>query len=168
MPVDPLYTIVTGVLLSLATAYFTSKFYVRRVRADLQKEFESRFNQRKWEAYREFGKLLRDITLSSKEGKTAKEQHKFIRRFYDFLPEVWLVASDRVTRAFLSWRSTSIQSQVTGSASPESLLNLFQILIEMRKDLGYEKTKLAPEELLGTFIDDVDWLLKQASGTAAP
>lgn len=152
-------TILSGIVIAVFTAYFTSRFYVHRAHADLQKEFESRLNSRKWEAYREFAELLRDIASGVNQGtNSAKQQTKWIQRFYKFLPEVWLVASDPVTNAFVQWRKTSLNAP-DDDASAQSLLDLFGILIEMRRDLGYDTTALTPELLLSTFINDVETLL---------
>jgi hypothetical protein len=38
----------------------------------------------------------------------------------------------------------------------EGLVILVQILIEMRKDLGYTESKLRPQDILATFVTDID------------
>ena len=81
-------SILPGVLVALTTAYFTSRFYVHHVRADLEREYASRFNERKWTAYRQFALLLKDVLLSTKAGRGNRDQNKHLRGFYEFLPEI--------------------------------------------------------------------------------
>lgn len=157
-----LITLVTGLGTAFATAFFTSRFYARQARADLEKEFESRFNERKWTAYQQFGTLLKDVLSSAKFGRTEKDKSRFLRSFYEFLPQVWLVASDDVVRAFLDWRR-SAAAATERDVSHEAIVELFDILVAMRRDLGYKETDLKPSELLGTFMDDVEHILVPAS-----
>jgi hypothetical protein len=145
-------TIVTGVLVALATAFFTSRFYVHQATTDLRNEYQRRFNEKKWDAYTGFAITVKDVLVSSKAGRLDRDQPKHITRLYEFMSELWLVGSDDVVKAVLGWRQTS-QGADPGK---ESLVKLAAILIAMRKDLGDTSTKIEPRDLLGTFINDVD------------
>jgi hypothetical protein len=141
-------TILTGVLVALATAFFTSRFYVHQATTDLRHEYQRRFNEKKWNVYTGFASTVRDVLVSTKAGRLDRDQPKQIARLYDFISELWLVGSDNVVRAVLIWRQTSDPKDV--------LVKLADILIEMRKDLGDTGTKIEPRDLLGTFVNDID------------
>lgn len=62
--------------------------------------------------------------------------------------------SDEVTRVFNRFRSITIAED---QADKISLMNdLMNIIIAMRKDLGYTTTSLSPIELLRIFVNDID------------
>ena len=146
--------------MALATAYFTSRFYVRQATADLQTEFERRFNDWKWQVYIGFAATLRDVLLATKDQRLEKHMGKFIRQIYEFISQLWIVGSDDVVRAVLKWRRSSQQLEGSGQDNAESLVSLAEILIAMRRDLGYTATNITARDVLSTFINDIDSVLK--------
>lgn len=145
-----------SIILALATAFFTSRFYAHQMRAELQKEFESRFNERKWEVYTGFADIVREVIRSGKSDRLQRDLPKLIDKLLQFTSGLWIVGSDEVVEAFTEWQrySRSVEGKETNPL--EGLAKLTDILIEMRKDLGYKSSKIRSEDLLATFITDVD------------
>ncbi len=149
---NTLLTVLTGVIVALATAFFTSRFYVLQAKTDLRHEYQRRFNEKKWDTYTGFAATLKSVLVSTKAGRLDRDQPKQIGRLLDFVSELWLVGSDDVVAAVLAWRQTAAGDTLGG----ESLLRLGDILIAMRRDLGDTNTKIEARDLLATFINDVD------------
>lgn len=130
----------------------------QRLEADLEKEYQSKFNERKWEVYVDFANIIRDMIVNIKapENKQKQEQKKLLRKLYDFVGDLWIVGSDDVVLAYNAWRSSSSleNDERTQEEKPQVLTDLMQIIIEMRRDLGYESSKIEPADLLKTFIND--------------
>lgn len=145
--------IITGGIVALATAYATSRFYFHKAQADLQKEYESRFNQKKWDAYSQFSSTVRDMLKAQKAGTLKRDTSKFVSRLYDFIGQLWLVGSDDVIEAVLEWRRTAHAGQ-NGKPSPNLLEDLTGIIVAMRADLGERKTSVDSKQLLATFVDE--------------
>lgn len=146
-----------SILAAFATSYFAYRFYGPKVRADLQKEFESRFNERKWEAYTKFSGIMYQIFEGSKTGRLDRQMPKYHRQLREFLSHLWLVGSDEVVEAFNEWlRYGRREGQEEDSTTGEGLVKLISIMIEMRKDLGYKSSQISPKDLLATFITDID------------
>jgi hypothetical protein len=150
-------TIATGVIVALATAFFTSRFYVHQATVDLQREFDRRFNDRRWDIYTEFSKLLIDLLQASTDDRVQKQMPKFIQRMREFIGRLWLVGSDDVVKAVLRWRRYT-QSVEDGSAeaNTQAIVELLNILVAMRRDLGERDTELSARDILATFVNDVD------------
>ena len=131
----------------------------QRLQADLEKEYQSRFNERKWEVYADFAKIIRDMisTLKESESKQKQEQKKSLRKLHDFVGDLWIVGSDDVVLAYNAWRATSSfdEDRRTEEQNSQVLMDLMQIIIEMRRDLGYSSSKIEPPDLLKTFINDL-------------
>jgi hypothetical protein len=149
-------TLVTGVVLAiataLATAYFTSRFYVHQATTDLRSEYQRRFNEKRWEVYMGFADTVRDLLMSAKRGRVDKDQPKFIERLYDFIGGLWLIGSDDVVRSVLAWRRIAQDEQKAGST--EALLSLVEIMVAMRKDLGDTTTEIQGRDILATFVNE--------------
>lgn len=151
-----LLELLAAALVALATAYFSSRFYAHRAKADLRKEFQSRFNERKWDTYTQFADIVRQVIESGKKDRVQRDLPKVIARLYGFTSSLWLVGSDEVVEAFLEWQRYSRSIEDGKPKGIEPLSKLTDILIEMRKDLGYDSSKLQSIDLLATFITDID------------
>ena len=153
-------TIFTSLLISIAgafaTSYFAYRFYSPKLKAELQKEYKSRFNERKWEAYTEFANIIYQVLDNNNEEDFEEDLPTYTSQLHEFLSKLWIVGSDEVVNSVNEWlrysRKHSYDEQKTG----ESLVRLINIVIEMRKDLGYKESQIRPKDLLTTFITDVD------------
>jgi hypothetical protein len=145
-------TILAPILLALATAFFTARFYFYQATADLKSEYQRRFNERKWETYTAFAKTVKGVFTSTRAGRVDRDLPKHIAQLEEFVSDLWLVGSDDVVRRVLKWRHTS----QAASPGKESLLDLAEILIAMRRDLGDTSTKIEGRDLLALFVNDID------------
>lgn len=153
---DLAIALVGGVIVAWATAFFTSRYYANQAKADLQKEFESRFNERKWETYTGFTDTVRRLFESSKADRLSNEEPELIHELYQFTGKLWLVGSDEVVRAFVEFQRYNCTPESQGRKAIEVLGRLASVWIEMRKDLGYKSSSIEPKDLLGTFVTDIE------------
>ena len=112
----------------------------RQAKADLEQEYLKRFNDRKWDVYTEFAKLLQappqDIFEDGRRqaAKTA------------IASQIVLIGSDEVVRAFRDWRESMA---VHGKAQRVTDEKLFLLVANMRRDLGIKYSNLEVDDLLG-------------------
>ena len=138
---------ISGLLVNIATAvatgFVTSWVYWRQARADLDKEYQSRFNTKKWEVYTEFTKLLHSFLMSNSAdlAGATQQQDEIV-----LASQLVLIGSDEVVRAFRDWRESSMAYGKSHAVAKEKLFNL---VAKMRNDLGIKYSKLALEDLLG-------------------
>jgi hypothetical protein len=128
----------------------------QQFQADLQKEFSSRFNERKWETYEHFANIIRRLMENVSNKHLKQNQSKIIQELYGFTGNLWIIGGDNVIRAFNDWRRSAPSEDADIGQKMQMLILLMQIVIEMRKDLGYESSAILPEDLLRTFINDFD------------
>jgi hypothetical protein len=148
-------TILTSVVTSLVTALLAYVGYGRKMKADLQREYASRFNERKWEAYTGFADMLRQLFESTAKGKSDRVIPKITGRLYEFASELWIAGSDEVFDAFNRWLRECRAPGEREPGSTESLVSLAHVIVEMRKDLGYASTTITPKDLLTPFVTDI-------------
>ncbi len=65
---------VFSVVIALITAVVGSFLYVRQAKQDLQREYEQRFNERRWESYTRFGDLFTKLLIDSKGKKVNADE----------------------------------------------------------------------------------------------
>lgn len=155
-PVDILIPLFVSIIGAFAASYFSFRYYAPRLRAELQKEYEIRFNERKWAAYEQFSDILYDVLDEVGTSKHDKKMPKVIKRLRKFLSQLWIVGSDDVVKAVSDWFMYSNRVADEEDTSAEGLFKLMTILIEMRKDLGYSGSEIEPVDLLRTFVTDID------------
>jgi hypothetical protein len=128
---------------ALATAAFTFWGYWRHAKADLEKEYLSRFNTKKWEVYTEFAKLAPELMGNEiPSGSISTE----IVSIDSLASQIVLAGSDKVVTAFRIWRETA---HVYGQGNELTKAKLFDLIAEMRRDLGNMYTRLNMDDLLG-------------------
>ena len=121
-----LFTILVSFLTALLTATFTFIGYWRKAKAELQREYKSRFNEKKWEVYQDFALYLARVA-----------QDNYVIDPDDLLKasnELILVGSDEVIDAFNNFVSNSRAEGQNEIISRK----MTAVLNEMRKDLGYK------------------------------
>ncbi len=157
-----LVSILLSVVTALATAFFTSRFYVYRVKADLQKEYESRFNERKWEVYTKFVEFLR---LAVQPFSSESEELENSRKADEFVSSLWLIGSDEVIKAFNEWHKAASLNLEQRRPPDKLWTKMVRVLIEMRKDLGSTSSKIDPKDLYALFAwlipENADYILSE-------
>jgi hypothetical protein len=130
--------VVTGPI----AAFITSRGIWKKARADLENEFSSRFNTRKWEVYTEFTKFLRGHINQDRNNRDNYPAEELA----SLASQVLLAGSDKVVKAFRSWLESI---KVYGPGDDITRDKLFMLVLEMRRDLGNKKTRLESNDLWG-------------------
>ena len=145
---DSLITAITPALItSIATTLITSLLYWRKAKADLQKEYESKFNSKRWEVYLKFIDLVRIIFYREKsiDGHNVELSEDEI---LSLASQVLLIGSNDVVEAFSVWRKLARERSVYDNQTKEKLVLLIN---EMSKDLGNRSSRLEYETIRGIF-----------------
>ncbi|HEY5533834.1 MAG TPA: hypothetical protein VIL99_02680 [Ignavibacteria bacterium] len=142
--VIPLLSIFGSVILSVLGSFL----YLRQAKIDLKKEYEKRFNEKRWNTYNIFTEnVIKVIKLLSEEHDNSINDLNL--GFQKFVAEFLLVGSDAVVTSYKEWR---VLSHVNGPRERETMEALFNVVIEMRKDLGNQYTKVKLQDLLGMIV----------------
>lgn len=142
------------ILASIISAALTSLFYWRKIAADLKREFEIRYNQKKWDLYYQY------IDVLWKMGAFSEDAERFEKYFNDFLDvntKIIMIGSDdlvTVSNDFLNSFYDLLTETAKDNPSPDVVKKLSyavaekhkKVLITIRSDLGF-KTKIAEDEL---------------------
>lgn len=73
----------------------------------MQKEYSSRFNERKWETYEHFANIISRLMKNVGNKQLQQKQSKIIEELYDFTGKLWIVGGDNVIEAFNNWRKSA-------------------------------------------------------------
>ncbi len=123
--------IVTSIITALTTAFITNFLYWRRVKADLQKDYENKFNERKWTVYSDIIRFYSEI-IRNKRPASAKMDES--------ATELLLIAPDSVIQAFnqLSYHIGKHVNnpELTVHDAKRGIALLMNMILTMRKDLG--------------------------------
>jgi hypothetical protein len=132
--------LLTTAATALITAYITFWVNWKKARADLENEFQRRFNDKKWEVYTEFTKFLRHYSNRNfgDSGNDSDDELGLLAS------QILLAGSDKVVRAFQLWRESA---RVHGNSDETAREKLFHLVLEMRKDLGNRQTRLESDVL---------------------
>lgn len=141
--------------ISLVLAIFTARSYTNQTKAELQKEKDAAFNQKRWEVYSSFSDLIGNVITRGSNIKSEKSNESIGSDLFALTNDLWLVGSDGVIEAvaelFLYLRREEEQKTVA-----EMFTYLYKILIEMRRDLGNTQTKIAPSHMFAPIITDIE------------
>ena len=125
-----------------------------RVRADLQRDYDKKFNESRWQAYADFSKLVLDVLQASKGGR--QQADKIDKKMQQFIERLWLSGSDDVIQAVLKWRRISNETDPQAPDSARVLLALGEVVVAMRHDLGDTDSKVGARDILATIVTDLD------------
>jgi hypothetical protein len=120
-------SVITAGVIAIVAGLATSFLYWERAKAELQKEYERRFNLRRWEAYRSYVKL---VTLVSNDRKNFNPDE-----LIGFASELILCGSDDVIQAHNALARLVRRNDPADAGRGEKAL--MDVLVAMRKDLGY-------------------------------
>jgi len=141
--------ILLSVIASIVTGILAYIGFLRKSKIELKKEFETRFNNRKWDTYLRLSKMLSlsyslemkrslvdddilDEDLSGLESEVDDERTKIQY-------EIMLVGSKKVVEAYINYYEAFISSQFTKKPYFEKIIDLINLL---RGDLGLENANL--------------------------
>jgi len=92
-------SILVSLVTALATGIITSFLYWRKAKAELQKEYQSRFNKQKWEVYSKFVRMMGRISSAINTDKKP-DYAEIGPEYREAISRLLLVASDEVVQAF--------------------------------------------------------------------
>lgn len=142
--------IVVSIIASSVTAGLAYLGFWRKAKVELQKEFQNKFNDRKWELYLKnikYINLLRDVTYLTFPKLENKDHDKYVALSTEMKDlesqiefEIMLVGSKQVVESYMKWKKSLIDGVYDNS-------DTFELMIEsinsMREDLGLEKALLS-------------------------
>lgn len=121
-----------------------------------------RYNVKKYlydkreEPYEKFIEMIYTIMEETKKNDSEKmSEEKMTKMVSEFSKGLTLWGSNRVVKKWLRYRKSSLNG-----GGVQTLLELEDIIYEIRKDVG-QKKKLRQGDMLSLFINDVDKLIKQ-------
>ena len=127
------------------------------VKSEVTKQDSLESSQSRRKAYEEFvTTLFETFDGTNKGGRIDKRTEQRLRSvFKDFRPKILLVGSDEVVRAFNDWNIYSDQT-LTPEMQHGLLAAIADLVVAMRRDLGYPKTDLKRIEILAVFLTDAE------------
>lgn len=147
-------TVTVSVVVIVLGRYFEKK-----------RELEVHAREKKIPLYEEFIDFWFRVLYAEKMGDQPPTEKELLRAMVDFTRRSTVWASDEVIRKWrevrLQYVALGVQSQIQSAASIAALFGFEEMLMEMRKDTGHPRTRLARGDLLGLFIDDIDTYLAE-------
>ena len=141
--------IVTGgsitILVAIVSSAFT-KYYEQKnaIQADLR--------ERKTPIYESFIKFTLDTMFSATKNPQGIEEKAF-DFFAEFTPSLALWGTDEVVKAYLSFRRFSTSEEYKNQPT-RILIELENVVLAMRKDLGHKNKEINSGDILTMFITD--------------
>ena len=132
-----------NLIVSAVTAAITFWGFWRREKAELEKEFSSRFNSKKWDVYTEFIKLAPQLINGNANEENIPTE---IYSVDSLAAQIVLAGSDDVVTAFRIWREANETYEYGHEVIKEKLSRL---IAQMRKDLGNKYTQLEVDDVIG-------------------
>jgi hypothetical protein len=129
---NPGATILVSIATALATSIITLLLYTPKLKADLQKELTSRFNEQKWQTYTQFAELLPHALDYARGDSPAPELRRLVG---EIGAQIIIVGSLGVMRTFTEWVGCLERKQPAEETFSELTAKLMS---EMKKDLGYK------------------------------
>lgn len=127
------------------------------------KVVEYRYNVKKYlydkreEPYKQFIEMIYAIMADTKkDGEEKMSEEEMIAMISEFSKGLTLWGSNRVVAKWLKYRKSSIN----GANTTEALIQLEDIIYEIRRDVGLGR-RLKKGDMLSFFINDIDNLIKK-------
>ena len=129
-------SLVISLATALATAFIAYFFYWRQIKADLQKEYESRFNTKKWETYLGMNEIIQGIY--DREQTVEGDSDNLEDKISLLRTQIFLIGSREVIAAFSVWNAQRKRYEASHDNTYEKL---HVLIMEMRKDLGLQDSR---------------------------
>ena len=145
------------------TAFLTYIGYGVATSLQRSAEKDKALEAEKREAYKNLLSLLFGVLKSVKIGGPESVEKEIGEKFFELTRDLTVYASDEVLRLFIRFKR---QQQ---PADPLEVITLFgDIIVAVRKDLGHSKTSITRNDVLSTFITDIETLELPACTDVAP
>ncbi len=126
--------------------------YLYRSSRDKRRDLEQQLASSKRDLYGQYVTVLKDVAGVSQGGKLTKPE-VYVDRLRTFAFSSTLIASDPVVRAHI--RFTNLERIAPGNASVV-VAAVGDVLLALRRDIGFADTKLSNRDLLGVFVKEID------------
>jgi hypothetical protein len=101
-----------------------------------------------------FGEILTDKEKLAKILRTPKEATVWRKNMYNLGVSLFFFASDWTIKQYIEWREQSTQTDPNNS-EPKKILRLYgELMVSIRKDLGYEDTSCNADDFLRIILND--------------
>jgi len=107
-------------------------------------QIEKQLSDKKYSVYKLFIDLYFDMFQTVQEGKSV-DIKKITPKIIEIKRDLLIYGGDKVVKTFLNW-------QISTFTGKPSLKPFTEILIEMRKDMGYPKTTITSDLFLKSLI----------------
>lgn len=141
-PSAVLNVLLAGALAAVATLYKASR--------DERMRLAERLAESKRAMYELYVDVLRDVAAESKVGRPTNVQH--IAKLRNFAFRSMLIASDPVIRAHVRFMNVQRITTATNVGLPA----VADVLLALRKDIGFPDTDMTGRDLLGVFVNEID------------
>lgn len=91
-------------------------------------------------------KFFFDSLFAEKINQKPKTEEELVKGFVEMTPDIILWASDDVLKNYIKFRQ---------NAEGSDIFLFGEMLLAMRKDLGHQNQNLTKQEILGTFVNDI-------------
>jgi len=138
---------VLNVLLAAALAGLAALY---KASLDERAQLASRLAESKRNMYELYVDVLRDVAAETKGGKPASGQPHIVK-LRNFAFRSMLIASDDVVRAHIRFMNMQrITSETVALAA------VADVLVALRRDIGFPDTKIGPQQILGVIVSEID------------
>ena len=142
-----LITFISGIVVPIIVTSFSNNTIMKKAKEEIKAIFEKKFNENRWNLYMEFVLLVEQIMPFAGDDHFPFE--KFDPSFSLIGTKMMLISSDDVVEKYGTWRAIS---SVNGIYDPSSMRLLFDLISNLRIDLGNDKSKLGMDRLLKCIV----------------
>lgn len=144
-------TVLKDIILPVLVAIIASVLAVRRsfvqARIDLQREYDNRFNTKRWEIYLSMVEITREIF--AKKQLRGDDSVNLRNKIELLKTQILLIGSHQVVTAFTIWLK---YREDFGDLHEYTLDKFHTLVTEMRKDLGLQTNQPELDVMLGLFL----------------
>ena len=142
-----LITIISSVAVPIIVTSISNKAIIKKSEEEIRSIFEQKYNENRWNLYMEFVLLVEKMLQFS--GARHFPFSKFEPSLSTIGTKMMLVSSDEVVDRYGKWRALS---SVNGIYDLGSMKLLFDLINQLRVDLGNDVSKLDLDRLLKCII----------------
>lgn len=134
------------------TAIIAGIGYVLKIEIEKRREIEKQLSEKKYGVYISiielFFSMFETIWKNKEQGNVSEET---IDKLFKIVEGLVIYGSDNVVKKFAYWKT-----QAAGSNGSDALVLFIDVIIEIRKDMGNQNTKMNMDDLLGMLIIDYE------------
>ncbi len=140
-------TIISSIAVPIIVTSISNKAIIKKSREEIKSIFEKKYNENRWNLYMEFVLLIEEMLQFS--GTKHFPYVKFEPGLSTIGTKMMLISSDEFVDRYGTWRALS---SVNGIFDLGSLDLLFDLINQLRIDLGNEMSKLDLDRLLKCIV----------------